>query len=230
MENQLGSLDLSDAADGVVAASSESPQGSPLSGLAHANPPRTKPPENLGQEVQQGALDRREISEEGEIDRRFAPDISSSTVKTFLSETQVLVTGGFPSSDGKHTFSFITPKRHRLDDGTDAILVVERTVELDQDSIAEAGLETLATNARNTIQHAEVWERQDMQATLTLFAKREGVSVTIRPSVIARPSAGFEIEVGGRSFRGSLDFGEAGEGFIVDTRIEHSAETHGAED
>jgi hypothetical protein len=152
------------------------------------------------------------------------------TVKTVLSDTQVLVTGGFPSSDGKHTFSFIAPKRHRFDDGTDAILIVERTVELDQDAIAEAGLETLATNARNTIQHAEAWEKEDMEATLSLFVEREGVSVSTGPSVLARPSEGFEIEVGGRTFRGSLDFGEAGQGFIVDTRIEHSAEPPEAEE
>ena len=175
------------------------------------------------QQELQGRLD--------EITKPLEQDIASSMFNAKVSETQSVVTGGFPTADGRSQFTFLTPNRIAMADGSEAIRIDARTVAVNPDATRDNGLGSLATNARNTLQHAETWEDQDLKVTLDQLAQTHGADLLAMPRVIIKPGQDFSImissgEYGSHySISGSADFAATGAGFIIKARIEQKDST-----
>jgi len=72
-----------------------------------------------------------------------------------------------------------------------------------------SGLGTLATNARNTLQHAEAWSGDDVFNTFKSASEAEGVDMNSSPTVVSRPNQPFKVEMVDSEGKGYLLSGEA---------------------
>jgi hypothetical protein len=130
------------------------------------------------------------------ISRPLGQDVLSSTVNCEIKPGETLLTGGYMTADGNYEMTLMTPSSVTLDDGTEGIKVSARVLSVGSDFVSANGLETLATNARNTLQHGEAWKQDDVAKTLQAASKTGGADMCSMPSVIARPSQPFTLSVG----------------------------------
>lgn len=156
---------------------------------------RAANPKWEGEEVKKLRRDLEAAKSELEIiNRPLTKDMLSSTVRAELSPDETLVTGGYKRPDGNYEFAFLTPSSVTLSDGSQAVRVQSSILIAGPQVVKENGLDSLATNARNTLQHAEAWEQEYTEATLRSLAKAEGTGVMTAPSVIVSDSKPFELE------------------------------------
>jgi len=150
-------------------------------------------------------------------------DIVSSMFKAEVSESQSVVTGGHLTADGKHLFTFITPKRVKLANGTEVVQIGIKSIATPPEVTQQQGLESLATGARNTLQHAETWENQDVTSTLQKLSQTHGTDLLTCPSVTCAPGEKFDLSIGSEaqySVAATVDFSANGPGFIIKARVE----------
>lgn len=144
---------------------------------------------------------RRELaSTKGELEKLSRPlrvDMASATVSATLKNGESLVTGGYQTRDGNYELTFLTPNSIRMADGREAIEIRGQILSLSPEAIASSGLETMATNARNTIQHAEAWGQDEMEGTLAAIREKTGQQLLSSPKVTALPGEQVSITIGG---------------------------------
>ena len=146
------------------------------------------------------------------ISRPLGQDVLSSTVNCEIKPGETLLTGGYMKADGKYEMTFMTPSSVTLDDGTEGIKVSARMLSVESDFVSANGLETLATNAKNTLQHGEAWKQDDVAKTMQAASKTDGAEIMSAPSITARLSQPF-----------TLSFGEAGrDQFTIDGTVTRS--------
>ena len=150
--------------------------------------------EELG--VIREALENRE-AELAQISRPFTTDASSSYVKAELAADEALVMGGFQTADGKYLFTFITPQMIHSEEGRGAIQMQSRVFAVPEETVEAMGLETLATNARNTLQHAEAWASSDAADVWRELRETKGVEMLTTPIVEVNAENEFELSYGG---------------------------------
>jgi hypothetical protein len=161
------------------------------------------------------------------LSRPLAQDILSSTVNAEISPGETLVTGGYKTADGNYEFTFLTPRSVTLSDGSERIEIKSRVLSVGPEVVQENGLDSLATNARHTLQHAEAWKQDDTDVTLSSMTKAEGMRITTFPTILASPSTSF----GGKSLLGGTQFSleatvakNSGGNFSIQSRIERTPE------
>lgn len=153
--------------------------------------------------------------------------VLSSAVNAVVGKGESLVTGGYKLADGRYELTFITPKgvdNSGQSPGIDQIVVEVRSMVVDDDFVEVSGLDTLATNARNTLQHAEAWSADDVFNTFKSASESEGVDMDVTPTVVTRPNELFSVERKdgegrGFSLSGEADFMPDGS-FAVKARAE----------
>lgn len=139
-------------------------------------------------------------------------DVLSAAVNAVVGQGESLVTGGYQLADGRYELTFITPKgvdQAGRSPGTDQILIEARSMVVDDAFVEESGLGTLATNARNTLQHAEAWSGDDVFNTFKSASEAEGVEMSASPTVVSRPNEPFKVEMIDSEGKGYLLSGEA---------------------
>ncbi|MGB6222461.1 hypothetical protein [Haloferula sp.] len=154
-------------------------------------------------------------------------DVLSAAVNAVVAQGESLVTGGYQLADGRYELTFITPKgidQTGRSPGTDQILIEARSMVVDDAFVEESGLGTLATNARNTLQHAEAWSGDDVFNTFKSASEAEGVEMSASPTVVSLPNQPFKVEMidsdgKGYSLSGEADFMPDGS-FAVKARAE----------
>lgn len=154
-------------------------------------------------------------------------DVLSAAVNAVVAQGESLVTGGYQLADGRYELTFITPKgvdQGGRSPGTDQILIEARSMVVDDAFVEASGLGTLATNARNTLQHAEAWSGDDVFNTFKSASEAEGVEMNASPTVVSRPQEPFKVEMvdsegKGYSLSGEADFMPDGS-FAVKARAE----------
>lgn len=154
-------------------------------------------------------------------------DVLSSAVNAVVAKGESLVTGGYRLADGRYEVTFITPKgvdSSGQSPGTDQILIETRSMVVDDAFVEVSGLGTMATNARNTLQHAEAWSGDDVFNTFKSASEAEGVDMSSSPTVVSRPNKPFKVEMmdadgKGYSLSGEADFLPNGS-FAVKARAE----------
>jgi len=168
-------------------------------------------------------------AELADITRPMRKNVSSSTVSATLNYGETLVTGGFQESDGSYSFTFLTAEPVELADGQQTNRFMYKRLSLSKESMEQVGLDTLATNARNTLQHAEIWSASDVEKTLTEFASNSETSmnsvINQMPSVIIDAQSKATIQVGSYFMSIMLeDLLADGSGYSIRTRIEEPGE------
>lgn len=116
-----------------------------------------------------------------------------SKVETVLSPGQSMVMGGYPTADGRHEFSVITPHWVGTKNGGSQVHFDIKILKLDALGLIDSGLESLVTSERRAEQNAEVWSPEDVAETLE---NSVGVELTSAPSVYTMPGAPARIQCG----------------------------------
>lgn len=129
------------------------------------------------------------------ITRPLQQDVLSSTVNAQIKPGETLVTGGYRRDDGNYELTFVTPRSVTLEDGREAIEISSKIISVGAGFVASQGLDSIATNARNTLQHGESWMQDDVQKTLTAAAGTDGVRLMSSPKVTIFPSAPFTLNL-----------------------------------
>jgi len=119
---------------------------------------------------------------------------------------------GKRSGSSRYELTFITPKGVDISGqspGTDQIVIETRSLVVGDAFVEVSGLGTLATNARNTLQHAEAWSGDDVFNTFKSASEAEGVDMNSSPTVVSRPNQPFKVEMVDSEGKGYLLSGEA---------------------
>ncbi len=82
------------------------------------------------------------------------------------------------------------------------------------------GLDNLATNAANTLQHGEVWVPGEEESVLTQLRTIPGADMQSYPSVSLRSGRSGTISIGGIQLKVTPTLAENGEGLGLDLRLE----------
>ena len=160
------------------------------------------------------------------ITRPLAHDVLSSTVNAEINPGETLVTGGYRTDDGNYEMTFLTPRSVTLEDGSEAFEVDGKVLSVGSEFAEVHGLETLATNARNTLQHAEAWMPDDVAGTLAAGRDAEGVGMMTGPKVTVLPSTPFTLSIGEKngaqfSIEGTVARSHNGS-YAIQSRIERT--------
>jgi hypothetical protein len=171
------------------------------------------------------------------LDKLSAPlskEMFSSTVDVEIAAGETLVTGGYKRADGKYELTFMTPTTVTMEDGTEMIKLFSRVLAVDSEFVKANGLGTLATNARNTLQHAEAWNQEEMTATMKAASQNDNSEFTSPPAILTSPSSSkpFTLnmgEPGKASYSIESTIGKtATGGFAIKARVERAPLQSGA--
>ena len=160
-----------------------------------------------------------------QISRPMVEDMASTMFSAELTQGQSIVTGGFPTSDGRSQFTILTPEKIRLANGTEAFQINAKIMALDSEKTLSSGLDSLATKARNTLQHAEAWEKADVDTTLEQLKNSPGSNLMTSPTITTGAGQPFKVEIGSAeegfySLEGTANDSNDGSGIRLQARIE----------
>lgn len=162
------------------------------------------------------------------LNRPLNEDMLSSTVKAEISPGDTLVSGGYKKEDGNYEITLITPSSVTLSDGTEGIEIQSKVITSGADFVNENGLESLATNAKNTLQHGESWTDEEVRSKITSAFNYKGLEL-MSFSILVRPSETFGRSITNRdgsqfAIRGKVAKNADGK-FSIQSRIERTPET-----
>jgi hypothetical protein len=126
-------------------------------------------------------------SELAQISKPLREDLTSSTVDAEIAPDETLVTGGYPTADGRYELTFLTPRSISIADGKDVIEVKASVLSVGQDFAKAHNLNALSTNARNTLQHAEAWKQTETTKTLRAASSSDEASLLSAPTITTPP-------------------------------------------
>lgn len=159
-----------------------------------------------------------------ELRRPMTADMMSSSLRAEMKSGEAIVTGGYRLPDGKRLYAFATPVLEQAD-GAESVRIEGRYLALTDAAVASAGLEGLATNAANTLQHGEVWVADERKAVIEQLAAAEGTDVMSYPSVSVKPGFSALIEAGGIQLKITPERADDRDGLSVELRLEQPAVT-----
>ncbi|MBC8039956.1 MAG: hypothetical protein H7Y06_05385 [Opitutaceae bacterium] len=154
-----------------------------------------------------------------ELRRPMTEDILSSSLRAEMKSGEAIVTGGYRLPDGKRLYAFATPVLD-VAGGTDAVLIESRYLAVTDAAGATVGLDSLATNADNTLQHGEVWLAEEQREVMGKLVGSEGVDLVVYPSVRVQPGGSALVEVGGITLKVTPELAKGGDGLNVELRLE----------
>ena len=164
-----------------------------------------------------------------ELVKPFNADILSSALRADVGFGEVLVTGGYQTVDGNFQYAFVEPYTTTMPDGSTAISHKIQHLSVAPEILTEYGLDTLITNAGNTLQHGEVWSAAELQSISILLngnysAGSNSFSV---PEIVAVPGKKERITVGDYQLTTRSQILEDGSGFDVEFRVEQARDPEG---
>ena len=158
-------------------------------------------------------------SQLAEFTKPFESDIRSATVDTEVLADETLVTGGYKTPDGNTNFLFLRPERTVLDDGRVAVKLSSTVIALSDEHLKGSGVEDLATNASNTLQHGEAWKNTEAESILTDLQETGMVGM---PSILALPGQAAQINIqDDLQYKVTPEFLDNGKDFQIRLRMEH---------
>lgn len=203
---------------GRAQAASEEPRESNRPGRRRAEDPlaqaRQEHPESVEKELE-------------EISAPLAGDMASTMFQAEVKDGQSVVTGGYQTADGRSQFTILKPSPIRDSKGGTQILIDSKLIAVSQDDIVRTGLTTLATNAKNTLQHAESWEEDDVSSTMEKIWNSTGSEYLGEPKVVVEPGRKFTIEMTSDehhsyTLAGTAELSPTGSGIVIKARIQQT--------
>lgn len=196
-------------------------------------PPRAATRKNAGSESEEVESLRREIetarAQLEKINLPLEQDVLSSTVNAEIKPGETLVTGGYRRTDGNYEMTLLTPRSVTLEEGREAIEMDGKVLSVGSEFVGAHGLEALATNATNTLQHGGAWMQEDVAGALRAASESEWVAILSTPKIVALPSTPFTLtfgEKGGDQFsiEGTATKMPNGS-FAIQSRVERTPKT-----
>ncbi len=130
-----------------------------------------------------------------ELRRPMMTDMMSSALRAELKSGEVVVTGGYKLSNGKRLYAFAQPVIEQVD-GKDVVKIESRFISLTDDAGKSVGLNSIATDVANTLQHGEVWVADEQTSVLTKLNASPDADLLTSPSITVRPGSSGAIEMG----------------------------------
>jgi hypothetical protein len=191
--------------------------------------------ERLNEELRRMRLALAEIQDEEkmlqeqveELTKPFEEKILSSTLKTTVGKGEILVTGGYQNADGNFQYAMVEPVMEQLPDGRKVIRIKSLQYSMPPEVMKEFGLDTLSTNARNTLQHGEIWSADELRSLNEKIANTRGVDLMTSPQVTVLPGKKAEVMIGAYKMSTTPGFSEDGSGFDIELRIEQPRDPEG---
>jgi hypothetical protein len=158
------------------------------------------------------------LHELAELRRPMEIDMASATLRAQLRPGEGVVTGGYRLPDGSRLFAFIETDE-RADGG---IGVMGRFYSVPDELARGLGLQNLHTEAANTLQHGEVWMREEIDG-VTAQIQRSGAARAVGLGATALlPGNASVVRIESTppiSYRVYIDR-DAGKGLDLDLRLE----------
>ncbi len=142
-----------------------------------------------------GSLEESELTLERtarELDRLRRPldvDMASATLRASLAPGEGVVTGGYRLPDGTRLFAFVETGS-RADGG---IGVASRFFSIPEELVQALGLQTLSTEAANTLQHGEVWVRDEIRGVAAALEQTPSVRLLTAGDTAIQPGRPGEV-------------------------------------
>ncbi len=162
-----------------------------------------------------------------DLNKPFEEDILSSTLKTTVGNGEILVTGGYQNADGNFQYAMVEPVMDQLPDGRKAIRIKSHQFSMSPEVMTEFGLDTLSTNARNTLQHGEIWSADEFSSLNQRIPDNQGIEIIAAPQITVLPDRKGEISTGEYRMSTTAGISEDGSGFDIELRIEQPGDPEG---
>jgi hypothetical protein len=159
-----------------------------------------------------------------ELRRPMNADTLSSTLRAELKSGEVVVTGGYKLPDGRRLYAFAKPNVEQID-GTNVVMIEGRYLTVSDEAGKAVGLDSLATNAANTLQHGEVWVPEEEATVLGRLANAPGTQIVQYPGLSVRPGRSGTISVGDIQLKVTPTLAEDGDGVGMELRLEQPQQT-----
>ena len=130
-----------------------------------------------------------------ELRRPMMTDMMSSALRAELKSGEVVVTGGYKLSNGKRLYAFAQPVIQQVD-GKDVVKIESRFLSVTDEAGKSVGLDSIATNASNTLQHGEVWVADEQTSVLAKLNASADTDLLTSPSITVIPGSSGAIELG----------------------------------
>ncbi len=135
-----------------------------------------------------------------ELRRPMMTDMLSSALRAELKSGEVVVTGGYRLPNGKRLYAFAQPVIQQVD-GAEVVKIESRFLSVTDEAGTSVGLDTIATNVANTLQHGEVWVADEQTSVLAKLNASAGTDLLTSPSITVRPGSSGAIELGDLRFK-----------------------------
>ncbi len=160
-----------------------------------------------------------------EISAPLNEDMMSTMFRAEIQNGRSIVTGGYRTADGRNQFTILKPKVVRTASGREQIEIDSHLIAMSEQDTRRSGLDTLATQARNTLQHAESWEESDVSTTMDLLRDSTDSENLGAPKVLLEPGQDFTIQMtsddrSSYTLSGTATLAPDGSGVILKARIE----------
>ncbi len=166
----------------------------------------------------EGALARAQ-EQLDDLQRPLVADVFSSTLRAELKSGEIVVTGGYRLADGRRLYAFAKPMIVEAG-GSPMVMVEGSYLALSDEAGKAVGLDALATNAANTLQHGEVWMAGEETAVMAELADVPGVEWLSDPGVVVRSGDSGTITFGDIQLKVTPTLREGGGGLGMDVRLE----------
>jgi hypothetical protein len=137
---------------------------------------------------------------------------------------EAIVTGGYRVAGGKRLYAFATPVVERSADGAEQVKIEFQTFRI-TDEVSEAvGLDTISTNASNTLQHGEVWIAEEYAAVVEKLKTMPGMEgATLSPELAVKLGDSGVFNTEELQLKVTPERAESGDGLNVELRLEQPA-------
>jgi hypothetical protein len=119
--------------------------------------------------------------------------VHEHVIHTMVPAGSSVVVAGERDANGKRLFTILTPAALRQDGPKGQIKLASRTYGLDDNQIAEAGMQTLLGNETRLHNQGEIWSAEDITATHEKWPADAALSM---PTVMLEPGSEGVIEIG----------------------------------
>ena len=160
-----------------------------------------------------------------EISAPLAADMASTMFNADIKKGQSLVTGGYQTADGRNQFTILKPSIISGSNGSKQIQIDSNLIAMSRNDTTQSGLDSLATNAKNTLQHAESWEESDVAGTMQMLQSSSDSEHLGQPKIVVAPGGDFTIQMtsddqNSYTLSGTADLSPDGSGVVLKARIE----------
>lgn len=194
--------------------------------------PRHAPPANRDHRSQKDPLGQARDEHMAAVEKQLAEisapllgDMASTMFNADVKNGQSVVTGGYRTADGRNQFTILKPRVVMDRNGGKQIEIDSNLIALSQQDTQQSGLDSLATNAKNTLQHAESWEESDVSGTMDLLRNSTDSEHLGQPRTIVGLGETFTIEMtsddqSSYALSGTAELSPDGSGVVLKARIE----------